>query len=268
MVAVFENKFNLGKVSRIECIPKVSTQDGHEYYSAYVYFDTWTSSPSALYLQSQFAEGASTKMFYWDKTYWVVCLNTSPLQQTVDKQPEHWSLVTYLPADISAETCEKVMQALDLGEINCIDYDAITTTGDNYYEQDAIWSMMNEKGKKEIESLPTRKIVIHFNYWYRTQSATSFQYWMRLQSYVDIPFLNMTWTFYSSNPITSGINPHVWTRPIPSMLPLERHPHWHDIEAAQEEQFWNAIRQEQDIESAVHDTHEEEQFWKNIASSV
>ena len=116
VVAVLENKFDLGKVSRIESIPKVSNQDGHEYYCCYVYFDTWTSSPGAVYLQSQFTKGASTKMYYWDKKFWVVCLNTSPLRNTVHEQPKHMSLTTYLPADITIDTCWKVAKALDLGE--------------------------------------------------------------------------------------------------------------------------------------------------------
>ena len=200
VVQILETKFQLGRVVRIESIPKVSTTDAHTYCCYYVYFDTWSSSASAVYLQSQFSQSESTKMFYNEKQYWVVCKNSSHAQYTVDQQPKHMSIVTYLPADVAVETVYQMIEYLDLGKVECIQY--TSELNYNYYQE-------------QEQQLLERTIVIHYTYWYRTQSATAFQQCMSHQQYVDIPGDNYPkiWTFYESTPITEGKNPYVWTRP-------------------------------------------------------
>ena len=52
---VLETKFQIGTIGHMESIPKVNKKDGHLYYSCFVYFETWSNSPSANYLSKQFA---------------------------------------------------------------------------------------------------------------------------------------------------------------------------------------------------------------------
>ena len=69
---VLEVKFQLGTVQHMESIPKVNKTDGHSYYSCFVYFDSWSDSPSAKYLVYQLENNQQTKMYYTDenKKYW------------------------------------------------------------------------------------------------------------------------------------------------------------------------------------------------------
>jgi hypothetical protein len=45
---ILENKFNLGIISKIERIPKVNQIDGHEYYSCFIFFESWGTGEHAL----------------------------------------------------------------------------------------------------------------------------------------------------------------------------------------------------------------------------
>jgi hypothetical protein len=202
VVNVLENTYNLGSVSRIESIPKKNRRDGHNYYCCFVFFDSWNEQyDTAIYLDYQMKNDNNTKMFYDEDRYWIVTSNKSELKYTVDIQPKHMSLVTYLPMDISVTEVADVMEQLDFGKIECIHFPE-EGDEDDYYTLDT--------------SLEKRKVTIHYKYWYRTRSASAFQEWMKDKNYVDVAAYDEEgqpcWTFYEAAPITNGINPYIWTK--------------------------------------------------------
>ena len=230
---VLETKFHVGTIHHMESIPKVNKTDGHLYYSCFVYFDSWSNSPCANYLTYQLENNQQTKMFYTDanKKYWIICQNKSELQHTVHLQPKHMSIVAQIPADVSISTVATALDAMDLGKIYAIHYchdtveltnkDSITfcknMSNPNPYEE--TWSPTtsynnNDNTIHTLSSLPVRTICIHFDYWYRTKTASAFQDMMAQQRFVIIPvYINsMQWTFYETEAITDGVNPHVWTK--------------------------------------------------------
>ena len=228
---VLETKFQIGTIGHMESIPKVNKKDGHLYYSCFVYFETWSNSPSANYLTYQINNNNQTKMYYTDKSkqYWIVCKNTSELQHTVNQQPKHISIVAQLPADVSVNTIASVIEAMDLGSVHSIQYchDTVALTDEKSVGYKRIecgpyietWARATEDSSDTIytlSSLPVRSVYIHFDYWYRTQTACAFQDVMNKQMQVVVPVYDrsMIWTFYESKPITDGVNPYVWTKPF------------------------------------------------------
>ena len=212
VVNILEIRYKLGTVGHMECIPKVNQKDGHKYYTAFVFFSTWSASEAAKYLDYQFQNGHETKMYYDDdKKYWMVMQNTSDLQNSVTEQPKHMSIVTYIPAEISFETIASVVEGLDLGQVHGI-YDDEISENSSYTSHTTFPG--NPKMTEKMMQLPVRTVTIHFDYWYRTRSAIAFQKEMETQQYVDVRTHGgaLLWSFYSSLPITEGINPHVFHR--------------------------------------------------------
>ena len=214
VVSVLETQFCVGKVCRVESIPKVNQKDHHAYYSCFVYFSEWSASESAKYLDYQFDHDQQTKMYYSTDRYWVICKNNSDLRLSVHEQPKHMSLVTTIPSDVSVEAVYAVVEALDLGKVHSIQYSA------NVYPVIQLLSINDPTSSPLPRPVVTtmRDVYINYDFWYRTRSATAFQKTMmddqsvQVHSASDGGLPASTWTFYETVPITEGINPHVWER--------------------------------------------------------
>lgn len=211
IVLSMEHTFKLGSVARIEGIPHANSLS----YQAFVYFDSWdTENPNALLIDTELAKENTIRMFHDNGQYWTVCPNKSDVQHLVHEPPKHMSLCLYVHPDTTVQTVWNVIQGLDLGMIYRID-DCGFVDLDRSFEQKHIWSHINPDVWARFVYPCVWCFRIHFQYWYRTKSARSFQELMRNDGKADIPVLygSAPWTFYEEPPITDGLNPWVYTKP-------------------------------------------------------
>jgi hypothetical protein len=187
-----------------------------------VYFSEWSDSESARYLHYQIENNQQTKMYYSINRYWVICKNSSDLQLSVDEQPKHMSLVTTIPSDISVEALYAVMDSLNLGKVHSIQYSAATKESSQSVSINRYPAFYQTPLPRPVVS-KVRDVYIHYDFWYRTRSATVFQSTMADNSAVEVVQSaaagdsgdskgcpKMAWVFYEIPPITDGINPNVW----------------------------------------------------------
>ncbi len=206
VLEVLETKFNLGVISKIECIPKVNQTDGHEYYSCFIFFESWGTGEHATYVLSRLLCNEQTKIKYSGEKYWVICMNQSSV--AFYKDPVHMDLITYLHTDFTNETVLSVMDGLDLGKIDNIQF--IRGSDENYFGENIIWNKANKDKWNSKVPYVYNSVIVRFNYWYRTQTAYEFQYELEQNGYVDIPVSDgLYWTFYSQTPLLDGVNPNV-----------------------------------------------------------
>jgi hypothetical protein len=221
-VNVLEGKYKIGVIERIEGVPKVNQKDGHGYFSYFIYMRSWnTSSDNADYLLSNLLDGTQTRMYYDDVRYWVICPNTSEV--TTLPLPTHMDLSLYLHTDISPQTIYTVLEALEFGKVNSIQYitDETDETDKNKYENQTVWKGVKKEVWQEKVNSTYNTIHIHFDYWYHTKSAFEFQQELSDNKSVDIPIDNSTkWTFYGITPMLKGGNPFIfYPNPIPPTTP-------------------------------------------------
>jgi hypothetical protein len=206
VLEVLENKFKLGVISKIECIPKINQTDGHEYYSCFVFFESWGTGENASYVLSRLLCNEQTKIKYSGDKYWVICMNQSVV--AFYKDPVHMDLITYLHTDFTTDTVLSVMNGLDLGKIDSVEF--IRGSDANYFGENIIWDKANKSiWDREVPYI-YNSVIVRFSFWYRTQTSYAFQYELNQNGYIDIPVSDgLCWTFYSQTPLLDGVNPNV-----------------------------------------------------------
>lgn len=220
VATILTEEFELGKVARMERIPKTDPKTGAPYFKYYIHFDTWFTGPNPDGVAANCQNHQPTKMYYSDRAFWWILPNTSDLQQTAHCPPKHVSLTCYLPADISISTVHTVMHALDVGQIHCIHYPSDVSSTPAYHSPHR-WYHSSPQLWDNVLRLPMREITVHYDYWYRTHSAVAIQQQMDSFGSADVPvFPQMVWTLYPERPITDGKNPHVWESPSNALKPL------------------------------------------------
>ena len=224
IVYVFEEKYNIGVIDRIEGVPKVNQTNGHGYFSYFIYMREWNTSVNAVnatYILSNLSRGIQTRIYYDDVRYWVICPNTSEV--TSLPIPDHMDLSLYLHTDVTPQTIFTVLEALEFGKVHSIQYitDEPDETDKNKYEDQIVWKGIKKEVWQEKVNSTYNTIHIHFDYWYHTKSAFEFQQELSNNKSVDIPIDNSTkWTFYGIAPMLKGGNPFIYyPNPIPPPTP-------------------------------------------------
>ena len=203
---VLQDDYKLGVISKIECIPKVNFVDGHEYFSCFIFFDSWGAGENSLYILSRLKYNEQTRLKYSAEKYWVICNNQSEVALYDD--PRHIDLVAYLHPDFKIDTVMTVVNGLDLGKINTIEL--VKNIEENYYGPDIVWNQTNPS-LREKSKFGCNTVNVRFAFWYRTKTAYKFQDELQNHGFVDIPVSDgLVWTFYSQKPLSDGINPNVW----------------------------------------------------------
>jgi hypothetical protein len=206
---VLENKYNLGVIRKIESIPKVNQVDGHEYYGCFIFFDSWGTGEHASYILSRLLRNEQTRINHTGSQYWVICMNQSVV--AFYENPIHMDLISYLHTDFTTETVLSVMEGLDLGKIEHIEF--IRGCDDNYHGDNVIWNKVNKDIWTKKVPYHYNSIIVRFSFWYRTQTAYAFQSELNENGFIDIPvFDGISWTFYSQKPLLDGVNPNVWCK--------------------------------------------------------
>ena len=204
---VLEERYNLGVISKIECIPKVNQTDGHEYYGCFIFFESWGKGEHASYILSRLNRNEQTRIKHTGEKYWVICLNQSVV--AFYKDPVHMDLITYLHTDFNTDTVLSVMEGLDLGKVDNIEF--IRSADENYFGENIIWDKANKDMWKAKVPYMYNSVIIRFSFWFRTQTAYAFQSELDQNGYIDIPISDgVSWAFYSHKPLFDGINPNVW----------------------------------------------------------
>lgn len=210
---ILEETYNLGVISKIECIPKINQRDGHEYYGCFIFFESWGTGDHARYILDRLSRDEQTKLKYSGKNYWVICLNKSVV--AFYKDPIHIDLITYLHTDFKTDTVLSVMEGLDLGKVENIEF--IRGADENYFGENIIWDKANKDMWKTKVPYVYNSVIIRFSFWYRTQTAYAFQQELNTSGSIDIPVSEgLLWTFYSHTPLLEGINPNVWYKNPPN----------------------------------------------------
>jgi hypothetical protein len=183
----FEDKFNIGKIYKIECIPKVNEKNGHQYYSCFIFFKYWYDNANTQYILYRLHNGEQTRLFYSPDKYWVICHNQSELAFL--DNPIHTDLVirnlsyNYHQYDLPA-----LLDCLDLGQVNSF------VVKEEIYQDKTVLNMY-----------------IHFDFWYRTQSSYAFQQIISQNNIFEITaFDDSKISFLYEKPKFDGINPNVW----------------------------------------------------------
>ena len=206
---ILEEKYKLGVISKIECIPKVHKVDGHKYYSCYVFFESWGTGEHALYVLPRLLRNEQTRIIYSGDKYWVLNMNRSYI--AFYKNPVHMDLITYLHTDFTMETVSSIMDGLDLGKIHSVEF--IKSSDQNYFGENVVWNKANKDIWGRKVPYTYNSTIVRFQYWYRSDSAYAFQNELIQNGYVDIPVSDgITWTFYRETPLLDGINPNVWNK--------------------------------------------------------
>jgi hypothetical protein len=218
LVNLIENngENSIGKVERIESIPKTNPHTGHSYYSCFVILEKWADTQFAYDLERRLYNDEQTRLYFDPNAggkYIVLLPNKS--ETSFLEAPEHMDLMLYLHTDVRLETVFNVMEGLDIGKINSIESYLYFPPphAENNNDNPSLWKhantdMWNNKVK------PTYNVVyVRFDYWYKTQTAYNFKKEFKTVTYAEIPvFEGVQWIFYETQPRFNGVNPYVWQR--------------------------------------------------------
>jgi hypothetical protein len=202
-----EVTYGLGTVNRIEFVPKTNQTDGHKYYQAFVYMAQWGNSYDAQNLRNQLVRGEQVKMFFADpvtgkQRYWQFCPNRSELAWL--PHPEH----TDLAFTVQAENVDLPM----LYEIIEVDFElGKVESMEVTHRRVVVSASAAEDSTTTEETYETHiDVVIHFAYWFHTESAYVFQEMLRRYWYADLTFDDtITVSFFVREPIIEGVNPFI-----------------------------------------------------------
>lgn len=217
LVSLIENNGDstIGKVERIESIPKTNPYTGHSYYSCFVTIQEWANTKFAHDLQISLYTDHQTRFYFttphscglMKKEYIVLLPNKS--ETSFAEAPKHTDLVLYLHTDVRLETVHNVMEGLDLGKINRIESYLYSPPASNQ----PLWKHANPDLWDEKVNSTYNIVYVRFEYWYKTQSAYNFKKEFENSTYAKIPvFEGVEWTFYETESKFSGVNPYVWQR--------------------------------------------------------
>jgi hypothetical protein len=216
---------SIGKVEKIESIPKTNQKDGHAYYSCFVELKSWSNNKYAMDLRDRLYNNEQCRVYYnrdlyyhkgnyCNKQEYIVILPNKSDTFFLDA-PTHADLVLYLHPDVRLETVYNVMEGLDFGKVRCIEAEAFQhyPNESNTYVPNNIWKWGNPDIWAKKVNVRHNVIYVRFDYWYKTQTAYNFKKEIKDATFVDIPvFDGTTWTFFETAPKYEGVNPYVWKR--------------------------------------------------------
>ena len=203
---ILENVFNLGTIQRIEC---KSNRRHEDFFYCFIFFNQWNVNHYADYILSRIQTNQPTRLFHEDIVYdWIIFKNISEL--SFYRDPIQMDLTLEIHSDIRYETVLSTIDSLDIGKVRSIE---MMYANNNSRSQP--WDLSNQ--------LKINSVCIHFDYWYRTKAAYTFQKQIINDKYIQIT-VNQTvnrvnpkkishhfWTFYPESPKFRGMNPNIWT---------------------------------------------------------
>lgn len=220
LTALIEQTYEMGTVGRIEYVPKTNQKDGHAYYQAFVYMQTWGNGYFAQHVRNQLMRGIQTPMYYVDldgtQRFVKCCANRSELAWL--PHPEHTDLT--LTVAVGSLDANQLMEMIEMD-----------------YEWGKVRSVEVSAPRLSQETAANESIVVdmtvHMEYWYHTESAYVFQEMMRRNWYVNIEYTDLDTStaaaeeetkeepaespekivsliFFARTPTTEGINPFVY----------------------------------------------------------
>jgi len=212
----FEEVFEIGKVDRIESVPRINSDTGGGYNICFIYFSTWGNGYNAQFLRNQLMEGKQTKMYYLIDRYWKVCPNTSPVADLPN--PVHYDLVLYVPkyyyqAVLQAPVTHDhfFSETIDAMELGLVEPGAWAPETSRVYDQEMV-ELLGENHREEYQP-----IVVTMKYWYHSKNAFDIQKILEEEKnmvvYPNIDtFPYMAWLFikHRQPPLTNGVNPYIW----------------------------------------------------------
>ena len=219
LTALIEQTYDMGTVGRIEYVPKTNQKDGHVYYQAFVYMQTWGNGYFAQHVRNQLMRGIQTPLYYTDlngaQRFVKCCANRSELAWL--PHPEHTDLT--LTVAVGTLDANQLMEMIEVdyewGKVRSVEVSAPRLSPETAAN----------------ESVVVVDMTVHMEYWYHTESAYVFQEMMRRNWYVNIEYTDMDTSaeeetkeetkeeptekivsliFFARTPTTEGINPFVY----------------------------------------------------------
>lgn len=211
---MFQLMANLGKVQRLEVVPKLKLETGVEYYIAFVYFTEWFNTDlNTEIVQSLQNEDAKFQLFYNDganEKYLNLKYNISPLAKI--PLPKHFDLMLCVNKNINFEYLNQIITGLDIGQVNNIfvnTNDTHTNIADNY-----LWKGTNKSIWYDCMDTPDKlhhNVQISFSWWFHTEQAFLFQETLLKNGFIEIPVdLHTTFTFYLFRAFMPDQNPYIY----------------------------------------------------------
>jgi hypothetical protein len=222
----FEHTFEIGKLERIEAVPKINQKDGHPYHACFLYFSHWGNGFNAQNLRLRIMQNMQTRFYVTDRLYWVVCPNTSDVYIENLPMPKHMSLTMFVSGNNDLDTIIQTFNEMELGKVSTIHTRYLDQ---NPIQQNLIvYNHISCHGSNipwiQIMNPHAWKIIVEFDYWYHSKSAYEFQKMLASENYVILfPNISTRWVVTNSleNPRTDGINPYIWNASI--SLPTSSH---------------------------------------------
>jgi len=213
----FEQKFEIGKLDRIEAVPKINQKDGHVYHACFLYFNSWGNGYHSQNLRLRLMETKQTRFYVTESLYWMVCPNTSDVFVEDLPMPKHMALALYVSGNHSLDDIVNTFDQMDLGKVN-IQYTRLSQ--EPIIQQDfTVYKGISSTGSdipwSHIMDPRAWKVVVEFDYWYHSKSSHEFQKMLESEKYVVLfPNISSRWivTNYSKTN-TAGVNPYTWYAP-------------------------------------------------------
>ena len=213
----FEQVFEIGKLDRIEAVPKINQKDGHEYLACFLYFNSWGNGYEAQNLRLRLMENKQTRFYVSDTLYWMVCPNTSDVFVEDLPIPKHMALTLFVSGSHGLEDIVSSFDQMDLGKVSVkytrLSQDPIMQSDFTVYK--SICSVNSDIPWINIMDTRAYKVVVEFDYWYHSKSSYEFQKMLETEKYVVLfPNISSRWivtNYHKTN--TDGINPYMWYAP-------------------------------------------------------
>jgi hypothetical protein len=208
---IFEN---LGKVQRLEVVPKLKLETGAEYNIVFVYFTEWFNTElNTEIVETLGSADAQFQLFYTSvsntEKYLNLKYNISPLAKI--PLPKHYDLMLCVNKNISFEYLNQVITALDIGQVNSIFVNTkdTHTNIDNY-----LWKGINPSIWVDCFDTPDKlhhNVQISFSWWFHTEQAFLFQENLLKNGSIQIPVdLHTIFTFYLFRALVPDQNPYIY----------------------------------------------------------
>uniref|UniRef100_A0A6C0HUU9 Uncharacterized protein n=1 Tax=viral metagenome TaxID=1070528 RepID=A0A6C0HUU9_9ZZZZ len=215
----FEQVFEIGKLERIEAVPKMNQKDGHPYHACFLYFSHWNNGYNAQNLRLRMMQNMQTRFYVNERLYWMVCPNTSDVFVENLPTPKHMSLTMFVSGKGDLDSIIQTFNDMDLGKVSITHTRLTDETPLN--QNLLVYKHISCQGSDipwvQIMNPHAWKIVVEFDYWYHSKSAHEFQKMLDSEKYVILfPDISTRWivTQYHATPQTDGINPYIWNSPI------------------------------------------------------
>lgn len=210
IVHQFENVFELGKVDRIEAIPKVNQVDGHPYLACFLYFWKWGNGYNSQMTYNNMRRNTPTRMYVTPTLYWQVFKNTSEVANL--PLPKHMSfhMLCHPQAIPRPAFLIDVFDRMNIGKVNpdsiYISNNCISLTMDYWYHSKTTYDLqelLHESKNTYLHVLPdvdykeTPKVV-----YTAEELLDDIESWQG----------EMFWTliYDEVEPYTTGANPYIW----------------------------------------------------------